>query len=426
MTDPQQTDESAFKSLSPYERMMVEIQQWNLRSREDQIHIDQRQYGIEFTRRNADFDSLLPDLQRLLGSGDTGDFEPLAPEDQYITPQLGVSRKVTLRHPKYPEQQFCISGPGRVSLDEHKRIRIEPPDTSMTVAALADQKGLPSNVNEVYGVDRNGKDITRRGNDPLGAYWLKSAEDKYDMTVEAQMLLQQSEHAQACVPVAAGKYVHGEGEAPAVGFFVYAMPADAVALPRMLQGDAVEIAKQLGIGGLQKAITAALRSKYAIASFNTTAGIRLLHDQDRVHREGHPGNIFVRPDGKVVITDWNTMQDISDHRTKRDSRLKMSPKDKAKWEDVRLNLVQTTAIQNIDTIKPIISQVALVAGMLGYNQPPQEEMLLRRRALLTEFSQVYAQLMQGKSKQDMGATVDQTIEIILETWKRATFTSATR
>lgn len=425
MSDLQPPDETGVQGLSSTERMMAEIQDWQKRSREDQIHLDQRHYGIEFTRQNSEFLSLQSDLERLLGSGDIGEFVPLAPEDQYITPELGVSRKLYFSHPKYPEHVFCVTGIGKVTLAEGKKLQVTAPDTSQTVADVADAKQLPVYINAVYGVDARGNDISHRGDDPLGAYWLKSAEDKYDQTVEAVRLLEKSEHAESCTPVSAGRYGGiGEAGSQPVGFFVYAMPADVMGLPRVLQRSFEDVKKAAASGNMIDATKAAMNSKYTIAIFNAAAGIRHLQDFDRVHREAHPGNVFVRPDGRVIWTDWTTLQHVGRHKTRYDKRLGMSPLDKAKWEDVKLFLTQTALPKHTGALESIITQVTLTAGCLGYQQPRQDQMRSMQVGLVKEYLEINKLLKLPESGVAPEDLTRSTVAVMLDRWKMVMFPSA--
>lgn len=294
--------------------MSQEIVWKNLELGSPDLHVLPRDVTInaQIEKMNADYGLLSDQITELYKNGNIGRFQLMDPEYQPIVPELGVTRKVYLSHPDFPEEIFVATGIGYIQRDENGHYVLNQPDLSKV---LRDARGLPETIMSTIRIGEEGNREVELNNEPLGAYHLKSAKEKFVNTAQAQKKKMFGKDVEICTNVAYGKYNEN------TGFYMYSIPKGYKSPNDIVLNFENE------------------PREYFDLLYKTMEALRKLHGQGFVSRQHHPGNVFYRPeDQRLLVTDLETMMSISGHRLNRNKNEFISPKGHAIWNDAEKTL----------------------------------------------------------------------------------------
>lgn len=435
--------ESAQDSFARQQQLNRE---WKQRPPEQQIYFEPRVGAVDYTRYNEAFSGIQSELQAVYETGELGQFQILAPAEQMISTRSGMSRIIFVTHPEYSGYIFGLSGIGQVTLDEQtQRLVIHNPDATRTPHDL----GLSEEYFSTTTVYADGTVNNSVNHEPLGGYWESSAVAKYDKTAAARETYKDTDFS-VCVPVAAGKYDQPIGREESMGFFVYALPAEARPLPVILQEEYASMwrmSREFGrslrpvkIGppeteDSKKARTdnffvQVLQTRYAQTLRQLGKTIAIIGEHNQTHNQAHPGNVYgePKPDGtdRIWLTDWVTVQDISDHRRDRMEGEDLSPYDRARWVDFYHTLLTSTTIENDELMDAILRVPFVIAYVRGYAEYEDRDNALAlamyheirdRTKTIVNNPDTARALASAGVVAATGLSVDYAMQTVLEEWR---------
>jgi hypothetical protein len=143
------------------EKMMVARKEWE---QNRPVEIEARDLGLQIFSANEQYRGAFETIERIVTKGDLGDCTVLNLAHQLI-PDFGVSRKLLVTLPAFPEDTFVIGGIGAVTLDDGERIRIQTPDPSETIHTKIH---LPESAMATGYVRADGKSERIQNQEPYG------------------------------------------------------------------------------------------------------------------------------------------------------------------------------------------------------------------------------------------------------------------
>ena len=258
--------------------------------------------SFDYKATYVDADTRPETIAAMLGVYNSGDLDGFQLLAQLVSP-LGISRDLRLRYPKNGKN-YSFGGIGVTTVDRQEEVVVGNPQRNLSISKYVQlTKGRSASSMKILIIGQDGTESIIQDDTPIGAYTPEGAEEKRVNMQRADSLL-------AGVALVPKVELTCTDSNLGLAGFVTSAPS------RMNPGYHIsKIAANRLLGN--KITERNARDTLMRSLAGLSHALCILHMQGFVHNQpgGNWGTVIDKGNISIVLRDWETMQDIRNHKT---------------------------------------------------------------------------------------------------------------